>query len=224
MGAKPKNIEAAKKFVASCFDSASGGFADMPRGKTDVSLTAVGLMAVKALDMPLATYVPAAEKYLAANAKSFEDIRIAVAGLEAAGVKSSKGKEWLAEIVKLRNPDGTFGKDLGQARDTGGSVVILLRMGEKVEGRDAILKAMREGQRPNGGFGKADSEFDADLETSYRVMRCFHILKEKPGRMEALRTFVAKCRNEDGGYAVTPGEPSTVSGTYFAATIKKWLE
>src|SRR5947209_529540 len=37
---------AAGDFVKSCFDKASGGFADQPGGKPTVSLTAVGLMAI----------------------------------------------------------------------------------------------------------------------------------------------------------------------------------
>ena len=55
-------------------------------------------------------------------------------------------------------------------------------------------------------------------------MRCFMMLKEKPARVEALRTYIAKCRNADGGYGVAPAEPSTVSGTYYAAIIRKWLD
>ena len=67
-------------------------------------------------------------------------------------------------------------------------------------------------------------ETGADLETAYRVMRTFMMLKEKPARVEALRTYIAKCRNEDGGYAIAPGEMSTVSGTYFATIVRKWLD
>lgn len=224
VGGKPADADSAKKFVARCFDAASGGFADMPGGKADVATTAIGLMAVRALDMPTEPYADAAVKYLSDNAKSFEDIRIAVAGLEAIERKAPKAEAWLADIKMLRKADGTFGAGLSQARETGGAVVILLRLGDTVEGRDAILAALREGQRPSGGFGKADSELDADLETSYRVMRCFWMMKDQPKRIEALRTYVAKCRNEGGGYAVEPGETSTVSGTYYATTIRKWLK
>jgi len=39
-----------------------------------------------------------------------------------------------------------------------------------------------------------------------------------------LRKFIAQCQNKDGGYGVAPGKPSSVSGTYFAAIIGKWLE
>ena len=39
-----------------------------------------------------------------------------------------------------------------------------------------------------------------------------------------LKGFIAKCRNDDGGYGVTPGSPSTVSGTYYAAIVTYWLQ
>lgn len=224
LGAKLPNPDGAAKYVASCFDSVSGGFSNLPKGEPDVFATAVGIMAVTELKMPTEPYALGVLKYLTENAKGFEDIRIAAAGLERVSAKSPKNDEWLAAIRKLQNPDGTFGKGLGQARDTGGSVVILLRLGASVEMRDAILEAMKEGQRPSGGFGKADSELDADLETSYRVMRGFVMLKSNPARMEGLRTFVAKCRNEDGGYGASPGQDSGIGPTYFAAILKHWLD
>jgi hypothetical protein len=81
-----------------------------------------------------------------------------------------------------------------------------------------------DGQRQNGGWGKDDSEIASDLETTYRVMRCFVMLKARPANVEGVRSFVAKCRNEDGGYGVAPAQPSSVSGTYFAAIITHWLK
>ena len=55
-------------------------------------------------------------------------------------------------------------------------------------------------------------------------MRCFMMLKERPDNVEGVRSFVAKCRNEDGGYGVTPGQPSSISGTYYTAIIQYWLD
>ena len=85
------------------------------------------------------------------------------------------------------------------------------------------MKTLRAGQRKDGGFGKAESA-GSDLETNYRIMRCFHMLKAQPGDVEGLRSFVAKCRNEDGGYAVTPGGTSSLSGTYYSTIIRHWLD
>jgi prenyltransferase beta subunit len=212
----------AAAFVQTCFDKSSGGFADFPGGKPDVALTAVGLMAVVELKLPLEDYEAPAIRYLGENVKNFEDIRIAVAGLEAVHKKSQKNEEWLEQVKKMGNADGTFGKGEGQARDTGGAVAAILRMGGKVPHPEVILKALNAGQRASGGFGKEGAE--ADLESSYRVMRAYHMLKAKPEHADKLREFVAKCRNADGGYGVMPGQPSAVGPTYFAGIILSWLK
>jgi hypothetical protein len=48
------------------------------------------------------------------------------------------------------------------------------------------------------------------------------MLKAKPETAGVL-AFIDKCRNSDGGYGVAPGQPSSVSGTYFAGIIRHWL-
>jgi hypothetical protein len=50
------------------------------------------------------------------------------------------------------------------------------------------------------------------------------MLREKPADVAALRSFIGKCRNDDGGYGVVPGQPSSVSGTYYAGIVLHWLE
>jgi prenyltransferase beta subunit len=224
LGGDLKDKPACIKFVESCFDAASGGFADFPRGTPDVFTTAVGIMAVTELKMPVQKFGPAAAKYLDDHAKGFDDIRIAVAGLERLNAKAPRAQAWLDEVRKSQNDDGSFGKGPGQARATGSAVVTLLRLGSDLPQRDAVLKVLREGQRPSGGFGKDDDEIASDLETSYRVMRCFMMLKARPKSAEGMRSFVAKCRNADGGYGMAPGQPSNVNATYFAAIIKHWLK
>ena len=223
-GGSVPNKEAAVKFVESCWNSDAGGFADRPNDKADVFTTAVGVMAVTELKMPTDKIGPTALKFLSDNAKSFEDIRIATAGLERLNEKAPNAKAWLADVRKLQNPDGSFGKGAGQARATGGSVVTLLRLGGDVADRAVIIKILKDGQRRNGGYGKDNDENASDLETTYRVMRCFVMLKALPDNVEGVRSFVAKCRNEDGGYGITPGEPSNVNATYFAGIIRHWLD
>ncbi|HEY1861430.1 MAG TPA: prenyltransferase/squalene oxidase repeat-containing protein [Gemmataceae bacterium] len=222
-GGEPSDKTACAKFVASCFDKESGGFTDLVGGKPDVTSTAIGLMAVVELKMPGDPYAEPAVKYLTTNAKGFEDIRIAAAGLEAVAKHPKIADDWLEQVGKMANPDGTFGKDGGKTRETGGAVVVLLRLGGKVENKADVLKALNAGQRKDGAFGK-DGTDKSDLESSYRVMRAFMMLKEKPGDVDALRGFIAKCRNRDGGYGVAPNQPSTVSATYFASIILHWLE
>jgi prenyltransferase beta subunit len=209
--------QAASDFVARCFDSTTGGFADLPGGKPDTTTTAVGLMAVVELKLPTARFADGGVKYLADNARGFEEIRIAAAGLEAVEQRPGRADAWLEEVVKLRNADGTYGKGAGLARATGGSIVAVLRLGGKLDERDHVVKALKAGQRPDGGFGK-DEGASSDLETSYRVARAFVMLKEKPD-VAKLRGFIARCRNADGGYGVAPGQASTLGGTYFASYI-----
>lgn len=212
------------KFVESCHDPETGGFADMPKGKPDVFTTAVGVMAVTELKMPVDKYGPGAIKFMTEHAKSFDEIRIGVAGLERLGAKSPKAEEWRREVGKGMKRNGTFGDGAGVARETGSRVVTLLRLGEKATLPDIVIKTLNEGQRQNGGWGKADDPVASDLETTYRVMRCYMMLKARPGHVEGVRSFVAKCRNEDSGYGIAPGQPSSVNGTYFAAIVTHWLK
>src|SRR5262249_51476962 len=134
--------------------------------------------------------------------------------------------EWLKEIAAMRNPDGTYGSGDGKARATGGAAVAVLRLGGKVPHPDVILKSLDAGQRADGAWGKEGAK-GSDLETSYRVMRAYHMLQTGPARpahADRLRAFIARCRNPDGGYGVAPGQKSTISGTYYAATILHWME
>lgn len=221
-GDVPKK-EACVKFVDSCYDPKTGGFANTPDGKPGVFETAVGLMAAVELRMPTDKYAGGASKYLSENAKSFEEIRIAAAGFEAIKKTPPKADQWQRDVLKpLGNGDGTYGKGLSKARDTASGVVTGMRLGGS--GGALCLKILDDGQRQNGGWGKADSEIASDLETTYRVMRCYAMLKSMPGNVEGVRSFVAKCRNADGGYGVAPGQPSDVSGTYFASIILHWLK
>lgn len=220
-GGAANDRAACATFVARCFDKNTGGFRDRPgEGQPDVATTAVGLMAVVELKMPSADYAGPALAFLSKNARSFEEIRIAAAGLEAIGKLPDEAADWRKLLAEMRNADGTYGKGAALPRATGGAVACQLRLGEKVADPSAILKAIRAGQRADGGYGHADKK-ESDLETTYRVMRTFVMLKEQPA-VAKLKEFVASCRNDDGGYGVTPGATSTVSGTYFASILLHW--
>lgn len=211
-------------FVMSCYDRKTGGFADQPKGTPDVALTAIGMMAAAEL-YPDRFDSVRSNLFLTNNAKSFEERRLAVAGMEAAKRFPRKTLDvWFAEISRTANPDGTFGKGDAQARETGGVIATFLRAGETLpdDQRKAAIRALQAGQRSDGGFGKPGDK-GSDGETTYRVMRAFHLLKEKPKSVDGVRQFFARCRNADGGYGVAPGQPSTVSGTYYAAAVSRWL-
>ncbi|MBO0699250.1 MAG: terpene cyclase/mutase family protein [Zavarzinella sp.] len=222
LGGEVPNKDKALVFVKSCYQAGTGAFTETPGGKADTGTTAIGLMAVAELDPAFPTAMSV--KYLADNSKTFEERRLAVAGMEAARQFAPQVKEWLAEIEKTRNPDGTYGKGNGLVRDTGSVVAMILRSGNSLseDYRKAVIAALQAGQRPDGGFGKADAK-GSDAETTYRVMRAFHLLNEKPKDVAKLTDFLARHRNPDGGYGAAPGQPSTVSGTYYAAIISHWL-
>ena len=220
LGGEVPNLDKVRAFVASCHDPESGAYADAPGGKGDVTLTAVGIMA--AAELEKARNFGPSVAYLAKSAESFEQKRMAVAGMEAAGKFDPVIKTWFAEIREHKNPDGTYGTDEIKTRQTGSVAAMFLRAGEKLpdDERKAVLTALQAGQRPDGAFAGAKG---TDLETTYRVMRAFHLLKEKPKDVARLKEFIGKCRNADGGYGVAPGQPSTVGGTYYAAVVGKWL-
>lgn len=105
--------------------------------------------------------------------------------------------------------------------DTAGAVVALSRLGATVKDRDAVVRALKGAQRPDGGFLGAEAV--PNLPAAYRITRALMILKEKPD-VEKLRGFIARCRNADGGYAHHPGEPSNPWTTYMAAIVHNWLD
>src|SRR5262249_5396222 len=145
-GGKPDNRAGFVAFVKSCRDAKTGSFADTPGGKPSVVLTSIGLMALTELKALTADVEKAAIAYMADNAKGFEDVRMAAAGLETIGKKSDKNQIWLGRLARLQNPDGTFGKGAGLVRETGGAVAAVLRLGGKVKDSRAIVKALDAGQ------------------------------------------------------------------------------
>ena len=94
-GGDAPDRSATAEFVKKCYDKASGGFADTPGGKPGVAVTAVGLMALVELKVPTEPYEAGSIKYLGENVKTFEDIRIAVAGLEAIGKRTPEDTRWM---------------------------------------------------------------------------------------------------------------------------------
>ena len=146
------------------------------------------------------------------------DTYIAAAALHAARIQTSKAPAWIAAFEATRNPDGTYGKNIS---DTASAVVTTLRLGGQVKHRDRVVEILRSAQRDDGGFSATGQQ--SDLRTSYPVMRAFYMLREKPA-LARCREFISKCRNADGGYGATPGQPSTVSTTYLACIIMHWMD
>jgi hypothetical protein len=221
LGGEVANKEKHTAFVLSCFDSKTGGFADTPDGKPDVFLTSIGVMACIELGIPKEKFAKAMD-YIKENAKTFEDVRIGAAAVEAWGVKDCPFQldDWFA-VAEKHAAALAFSPALQDgARDTGSIGAMYLRLGRKVEAH--LPGFLQDGQREDGGWGKG-KEKTSDAETTYRVMRALMLLKSKPKDPAAVRNFLATCRNKDGGFASKPGDPSTVSGTYQYAIITKWL-
>jgi dienelactone hydrolase len=206
-------------YVKSCRDAQSGGFASKPGGTPDVGTTASGLMALGELRAADPDTIRQAVAYLDRNAKSYEDVRIAVAGLEAVRAKPADVEKWVGIVTEGRKPDGTWGDGPGRAFDTGGRAVALLRMGQTPDHRDAIVKAILSAQQPDGGW--VAKEGPSEPGVTYRVMRACAMLQEKPD-LEALRSFVGKLRREGGLYATAPDRPGDLGGTYLASILLKW--
>ena len=219
-GGSIPDVLACIKYVKSCVDAGSGGFAQTPNGKSDVPTTASGLMALTELKIAEESIVKGAINYLNENAKTFEEIRIAVAGLEAVSKTSPSFPKWKQEILRGRNDDGTFGTGPGKARETGGKAVALLRMGDELDKKDAIVAFLKFSQNPDGAWSKGPE--GSELESTYRIMRAFFMLKEKP-ELEKLAAFIASCRRSDGSYANQPAGEASPGGTYFATTVLRWV-
>ncbi len=217
LGGKLEHPGRAGRFVLGCYDPATGSFHDAGEAAS-VRSTAMGLMSVTELRLPFTEEAPKVVRYFEQNAKSVPDLYIAEAALEPAHLRPANPRPWLEAFEATRNADGSYGKS---APDTARAVVTYLRLRAELPDCTGALKALRAAQNADGGFSAGGSS--SDLAATYPVMRAFSMLKEKPD-LARVRGFVERCRNADGGYGVTPGAASTVSGTYYAAVIQHWAD
>lgn len=223
LGATVPNAEKHAAFIMTCYDPQTGGFADTPGGKPNVFTTSVGVMAAMELKVPKEKFAKAMT-FIKDNAMSFEDVRIGAAAVEAWGVKDCpfEVKPWITIAEKHFVALGYSPPQEGGARDAGSLVPFLMRVGGTF-GTENMKVRLQKGQRADGAWGKSGEEV-SDLETTYRVMRAFYMLNEAPKDIAKLREFIAKCRNTDGGYGVSPGQPSIVGPVYYATIITHWLD
>lgn len=209
-------------FVLSCYDNTTGGFADKPGGTQDVTLTSVGVMA--AMELGIAKRrIRRSMDFLSTNAATFEDVRIGAAAVEAWGVEDCpfSTKPWFSVANEFGRQKALDPKD-GGARNTGSLVAFTLRLSRQIPEGAKPQQILDEGQLEDGGWKKAGAD-GSDLETCYRVMRAYYLMKAKPAKVDKLRSFLSKCRNADAGYGTKPGEPSSISGIYYATMIEHWL-
>lgn len=223
LGAKLPNADKHAAFIMSCYDPATGGFGDVPTGKRSVYNTSVGVMAAVELGVPKEKFKKALT-FIYENTMSFEDARIGAAAVEAWGVKDCPFPldGWF-KLIEVIASAGTPPAGEDPARMAGAMAAMMIRLGQDLKETKPILEIIEKGHRPDGGWGKLDAK-TSDLESTYRVMRGYYMMKQKPKDLAKVREFIAKCRNADGGYGVAPGEKSAVGPTYFAAIVSHWLD
>jgi hypothetical protein len=207
-----------QRFLTGCTDP-SGGFVDMQGGAVDVRTTAMGLMvAAESKSRLVQDTAYTIREYFEKHAATIPDLYFATASLDAAGLKVKKAPEWVKAFEGTLNADGTYGKG---PMENAGVAISLLRLGAALKDPAAVGRSLKAAQQADGGFSASGEK--SDLGTTYRMVRALYMLKEKPD-LELLRAFIAKCRNADGGYGVSPGQASTNSGTYNAAIVSFWLD
>jgi prenyltransferase beta subunit len=212
-------------FVLKCYDPKTGGFADTPGGKPDVAATSAGVIVATELGIPHEKYAKAMH-YLKENAKTLEDVRIGAAAVEAWGIKDCPFKldEWQKIALVEGTPQLSGLWPNGEERMLGTLATIMRQLGQDQDyGSKKVAIGLHGGQLSDGGWMKPDAR-GSDIESTYRVMNAYHLLKEKPKDVARVRKFVNSHRNEDGGYAMKPGEKSSVEGTYYAVSLLMWLD
>ena len=222
LGEKVTEIEKIQKFVLKCCDPKTGAFAE-PDGKPDVTITCIGIIAACEVGIDKKVF-PKAMGYVLENAKTFEEVRIAAAAVEAWGTKGLKLNPLIEVVDKAAESPVNDPQD-GSAREVAAVAVSSLRFEHAIADfvRDLFLTSVLEpGQCADGGWRKK-GEKASDIETTYRVMRAFKMLDSKPKDRAQLQKFTASHRNKDGGYATVPGGPSSMSGVYYSLIITKWV-
>lgn len=218
------HAEKLKAFVLSCYEPKTGAFAE-PGGQPDVTITSIGVMAAIEVGVP-AKQVEKSLDYLKANAKSFDEIRIGAAALEALNAKPDWLPSWYKVCDAQLDDRGIAGEDDSFARDTASVLAVKLRLGvplKELKNGDKMPEVLKAGQGKDGGYGRHGAE-KSDFESTYRVMRALMLMKAKPQDTAKMKSFLLSCGHKDGGFGVAPGEPSTMSGTYYYAAIMKWLD
>ncbi len=226
LGQKVADIEKIQKFVLGCYNPKKYGFAE-PGGELDAITNSIGIIVACEVGIDKEK-IGRAPIYLGVTVVKFEEVRLAAAAIEAWGLK-----EWPEKIDALKSAvlnfekgEFPFEKKLTGVGVTGGIAVSKLRFGMDINKGDktALLeKVLVPSQGKDGGWSKDDATV-SDIESTYRVMRALKMLDAKPKDIPQLRKFIASHHNKDGGSAIKPGDPSTISGTYYSVIVSKWLD
>lgn len=220
-GGKIPHPDKHAEFVRACYEKTSGAFRESPNGQASVYATSVGMMAVVELGLPQESFAQSVV-YLKDHAKTFEEARIAAAAAEAWGLENASFPvdDWVKRALATWNAPATSDDP---ARLAGAVLAMIRRLGREVRDADKMLSIVQQGQRSDGGWGRANAK-TSDLESTYRVIRGYVMLKRKPEDSGKVFRWVLSCQNPDGGFGLSPGEKSSAAATYFAAMLLRWLE
>ena len=224
VGGSVPDVAGCIAFVKSC-KVQGGGFAQTPGGKPDVVTTAIGLMAAAELkiadqgddrrrDRLSSAPTPRRSRRSGCRSPGLEAVEASLARLPALGRADREPAPARRHVRRRARP--------GRSPPAGAAAAIL-RMGtepgearrghRRDQGRPAARR--RPGRRTTG---------PSDLASTYRVMRAFYMLKEKPDVERLRRASSRRCRQADGGYADhARRQPASLGATYYAAIILRWL-
>lgn len=214
--AKPKNTPAAIGYIKSCRDAKSGGFALTPGGRVDLSSTAMGIVALGALNLLDDEWMPRAIDYLVKQANKVENIRLALGCLGMIDKTLPQFPEWHQKLLATRNVDGTWGQGKNIVTETGELADRILTMNFDLEKRYIVITVLKQSQNQDGGWAFSDKP--SSLYATYVVMRAFQRLKVSPD-LKRLREFIKARRKPDNTYSGSPKESGDLQSTYFALYI-----
>ena len=86
------------RYLKACYDPKSGGFSDRPGANPDAISTAVGLMILGEVQLPVELYREAGLKFMNENTEGFEQIRMVASALEELGRRVPQADQWLKAI------------------------------------------------------------------------------------------------------------------------------
>jgi prenyltransferase beta subunit len=219
-GGKLPEREKTAAWVSSCYHPSLGAFSDNPGTTPDVRSTALALMALSELKAPLDRYAHDTIRYLDANATSLSDIYFTVAALDITHLDSAAAGRFALAYEAMERPDGSFSRD---AYDEAAAAITLLRLGKGPAHPEVVAQRLLATQRSDGGFRGQTPSQESELAGVYRIVRALYMLHAAPDK-RSLRSFIARCRNADGGYGPMPGKPSSGPTTYYAGIVSHWLE
>lgn len=239
-GGTPEDLTRTKEYVWSCFQKATGQFADQPGGTPNYRSTASGVMAVVAMGEKFSPVDLSRIQVTLLKSDQPEEVRLGAAAIETLMLDGQLNKvpsEWQPLLVRVfkkdHQQDGTYGQGPGKARTTAGYTAAFLRLGYPVAEKQAILELLKKSQHFTGGW--TNEQGQADLEASYRVMRCLYLMRCKdPEVLNRCEKFINACKQSNGGYGIAqftagfvekkPTSVSTISGTYFCGSMLHWIE